>query len=78
VLLQQAADRVRDLLAAAVADGDVDVQAGAVRCRCRSLLEDRRRAGGQQVERADRVYPPPLAWAGQLGHDLLDHLEQRL
>ncbi len=78
MLLQQAADRVRDLLAAAIADGDVDVQAAAVRGRCRGLLEDRRRAGGQQVERTDRVYSPPLSWAGQLGHHLLDHLEQRL
>jgi len=78
VLLQQAADRVRDLLAAAVADSDVDVQAGALRRGSPRLLEHPRRAVGEQVERADRMHPPRLAGPGELGDHLLDHLEQRL
>src|SRR6476469_2262756 len=56
---EERAHGVGDLLAAAVADGDVDDHAVDVGGGVRALLELARGVCGQQVRRAHRVDPPP-------------------
>ena len=76
VLEQQRADRVGDLLAAAVADGDVDQYPVDAVGGLLGLLEDGLGAGGQQVHRAD-VVDAPAAVGGEVAHRVLDDAEQR-
>ena len=60
VLVQQRADGVGDLAAAAVPDGDVDQHPVDVAGGLLGRLEPLGGRGGQQVEGADRVQPPAL------------------
>ena len=76
VLVEQRADGVGDLAAAAVPDRDVDQHPVDVAGGLLGRLELLGGRGGQQVERADRVDPPALL-VGERGDRLADDVEQR-
>ena len=78
VLEQQFLHRVGDLLAAAVADRDVDLHAVAVLGTGGRGLEAARHLGRQQLQRADHAQAPWVTRARQLVDDVHDDLEQRL
>ncbi len=77
VLVQQRADRVGDLLPAAVADRDVDGQAAPLRGPLGSGLQHRGGLRRQQVQRADHLDPPRLVGPGEILHPALDDPQER-
>jgi hypothetical protein len=79
VLVQQRAYGVRDLPPAPVPHGDVDLRpADPLLGTLLGGLERGRRLGGQQVERTDHAQPPGVALLGELYHQVLDDLQQRV